>query len=166
MGNTGYHRKTHIRGLMGNGFTADLTAVQAIIETDPVLSSLFKQLHEARVRYLQLCGDMGPDDPMTSIAADMVESLFSALQTRWLETIGDTSGAPMPRTVEELIEIQASEKKNAEAKPLHRDTQAAEEFTTMLMAMFFMRWSLSGSFARTMSRDLGTMRHDFEMASA
>ena len=53
--------------------------------TDPILSALHKEYQEAKNAHRQLVQSNGIDDPMTEVAADMLDSARSAVQTRMLE---------------------------------------------------------------------------------
>lgn len=59
--------------------------IDAFMPVDPVLARLHKEYLEANMRHKQLLRERGKHDPMTEIAADMLDSARSAVQTRLIE---------------------------------------------------------------------------------
>src|SRR6185295_4761325 len=57
----------------------------ALATLDPVLAGLGKQRADANAHFARLLKSHGGDDPLTTVAADMLDSAQSAWETRLLE---------------------------------------------------------------------------------
>lgn len=62
-----------------------LDQIEALMPVDPVLAALHKEYLDANARHKKLARESGVGDPMTEVAADMLDSARSALQTRLIE---------------------------------------------------------------------------------
>ncbi|MCB9990587.1 MAG: hypothetical protein H6867_04295 [Rhodospirillales bacterium] len=67
------------------GSDCPLKDIEAFMPVDPVLASLHKEYLEANANHKKLARQNGFNDPMTEIAADMLDSARSAMQTRLIE---------------------------------------------------------------------------------
>ena len=62
-----------------------LQDIEAFMPVDPVLAALHKEYLDANACHKKLLRENGLNDPMAEVAADMLDSARSALQTRLIE---------------------------------------------------------------------------------
>ncbi len=62
-----------------------LSRVEALARIDPILDILLKNYVDAVAQHQNLVNGNGPNDPMTEVALDMLDSARSAMQARLLE---------------------------------------------------------------------------------
>lgn len=87
----------HVEGLSG-GRAMPRSEIEAYAVFDPVLAQLLKQYREAQERHDAVLRRNGPDDAMVAVAADMIESGESAVETRLIELRADTVMCRMVQT--------------------------------------------------------------------
>ncbi len=94
----------------------------AFMQVDPVLASLNKQYLDAKSIRRQSEKEYGANDGMTMIAADMEDSAWCAMQTRYMELRGDK--AMMKAAKEKMAEEAEREEraKNLEKEEEQRRT--------------------------------------------
>ncbi|PZQ43274.1 MAG: hypothetical protein DI551_12430 [Micavibrio aeruginosavorus] len=66
-----------------------LDEMQAFVMLDPLLADLHKQYLDAKANYQSALKEFGKHDGMTEIAAQMEDSAWCAMQTRYMEVRAD-----------------------------------------------------------------------------
>lgn len=134
----------------------------AWLGTDPVLADMYKQYKDTQGQYKKLLRENGPEEPMTQVTHDMLESAFSAYQTRLLEVKSDQEIQARMQVEKQALEQAraAAELENAEAARAHRDQIAAhnqdmrerrqveEKTKESLFDIVIAYWLLSGALFR------------------
>ena len=100
-----------------------VTEEEAYIAHDPLLARLHKDYLDACAQTDKLAKDLGVDDPMTSVSADMAESALSAFETRLIELKSDKT---LRRRVGKMVSPEAQEEAIRRAKRLKRYKLAVE----------------------------------------
>lgn len=99
-----------------------ITELQAFIQLDPVLASLHKQFLEAKAQHAALVSANGKNDAMAEVAADMMDSAWCAMQTRFIEVRADRQmmqeAQAMMRLSIKMIEEKRDKDKSKEALKL------------------------------------------------
>ncbi len=134
-----------------------------MLPADAVLASLHKDYLEARCHYRTVRSRFGLHDPMAEVAADMLDSARSAVQTRLIELrdLRDNEEARivMERSVRAHYAGKEAAAARAAAQKRARDQDTDNVFW---LALFF--WFLNNTFATTRQKLSAT--GDFALATA
>lgn len=104
-----------------------LSELEAFARLDPLLAHLNKQYLNAKAEHAELRRLNGADDPMAEIAADMEDSSWCAMQTRYLELRRD--GEKM-REAQRLMREEAEQVE--EEKELEKEKKKALDYNRLL----------------------------------
>jgi hypothetical protein len=134
------------------GGAEPLSELEAFAQLDPTLAGLNKEYLEAKDYRQELVRLNGADDPMAEVAADMEDSNWCAMQTRYLELRERremmAQAQRLMRASEEKIEKEIEERKTAQsmrflewAKSIERIRKAQKsdpilEWACALMILF------------------------------
>lgn len=137
-----------------NTIDPDLGDIEYYIQLDSVTAQLYKDYREARARYSQLDDGNSRNEAMQDVARDMMDSAWSALQTRLIEMRDSDERAAAMKAMRNLrhsdetrlyqqrerdYQRQAGfrrQRETAEAKK----QQSREEAANSLLAYVFLFW--------------------------
>lgn len=129
-----------------------LREIAALAATDPVLAALHKEYLEANSRHKKLVRENGADDAMAEVAADMLASARSAVQTRLIE-LQDVRESEGRAVLERRMLAKKAEQEaarsilNAEKR---KNAQGADLFFWLVMFYWFMNRTIIAT-RRTLS---------------
>lgn len=160
------HGKGRIRDGMGDDMGP---ALDALLATDPLFAGLYKEYLEARSRCAKLAQKHGSGDPMADVAADMLDSACSAMQTRLIELQEQWQGGTGEgAAVFEQAKRRFAEKRANEAaavvrlkreKRIRDKQRESDMFFWILMLSWIMNHTIAAT-KRTLSA-----AHDFALVS-
>lgn len=111
-------QKQHVRLYREPGKA--LSELEAFIQLDPLLSGLHKQYRDAKAKRRRSIEEHGLDSAMTEISADMEDSAWCAMQTRYLELRANRNlmreAQAMMQKSRQYIEEKQKQEKAREAK--------------------------------------------------
>ena len=107
-----------------------LTELDAFVLMDPLLADLQKDFLDTKARYEELIRKNGQDDPMAQVAADMQDSAWCAMQTRYLEL---REQRILMRKAQRLMREHDLEEEKAEEK------KRREKLTIWLQQLYALR---------------------------
>ena len=123
-----------------------MSELDAFIAIDPTLAGLNKEYLEARDYRRELVRINGCDDPMAEVAADMEDSSWCAMQTRYLmlrerRELMEQAQRLM-RQSEEKIELEIEEKKKKRIDDILQWTRSLEFMRKNNKADPILEWAL------------------------
>jgi len=135
--------------------------IYAYMPPDPVLARLHKDYVEASKRHRQLVRFRGPRDPMAEVAADMLDSIRSAVQTRLIE-LQDMREEETRAELERTIRARQAEQEAAFARQLIEKRQKDRASDLYFWAMM-MYWLMNCTFVAAHKKL--SAANEFAMAS-
>lgn len=93
---------------------------------DPLLAGLYKDYLDARGVHARLVKTVGPDDAMTVVAADRMDSCLSAFETRLIELRGAMSRNSVERLKDLKAEMDARDAESRQSSEAYH--QKLEQF--------------------------------------
>lgn len=154
---------TEVSGAWGSVF-------EALLSSDSILAALYKEYLESRIRWKKLVQSHGGHDPMVSVAADMLDSAYGAIETRLIELRthieGDASGESRALFFENCRRLSARKiaAENRESR-LRREKKRRERERDgeMLFWVLMFSWIMKQTVAVT--RRTLSAAHDFALVS-
>ncbi len=139
-----------------------LSEVEAFTSADPILAALHKQYLEANVQHKKLIRENGLDDPMAEIAADMLDSARSAVQTRLLE-LQDTRTEEVRETLQRKLLARQARKEVSKSRELIKKRRADYDSDLFFWIMVFY-WLMTRTIFATRKRL--SAANDFALVSS
>lgn len=136
--------------------------IDAFMPVDPVLARLHKEYLEANAQHKRLLRERGARDPMAEVAADMLDSARSAVQTRLIE-LQELREEETREALERSLRARRAGQEAAYARALI-EKRNRDKSGDLFFWMVMLYWVMNGTMAAT--RKKLSAANDFALVSA
>lgn len=144
------------------GHADPLRQLEAFMPVDPVLARLHKDYLDANRNHKKLAETHGMNDPMTEIAADLLDSARSALQTRLIE-LQESRAREVNEALGRRLRSRRAEQEAAQARAAIARREQDRESDGFFWFVVMYYWLMQQTFITTRKRL--SAANDFALAT-